>query len=374
MHSCLDVNRSGVVRSFFADAASNLGTGLIVIPGWMAITCATAGRTSQVSASTLVAGLGANAARARNIGSGTGLSVEMARTNLALNSDTWTGTGWSAGSMTRTASQADPAGGSVASKWTSAGGDFTNFQTGTTARTYSAWVKGSTGTPPYAHFQKANSILTWVDITTTTWARAVIVYASDQATGQIVCRTDNVPTGSGPTGASTFLTYGAQAEASVAYPSSYFPTAGATGARAADVLSVAAPANVAPGGFFELDMLVAPNYADTEQSADHNLVYFDTNNRIFIQQSTKKVVLRIGGADVLSSALTWSREAPIRIHALHRPGGRKLDVAGATSGNGSSGLQSAAAAISLPGTSYLMGSNTGAEECADLRHLMIFNP
>ncbi len=158
------------------------------------------------------------------------------------------------------------------------------------------------------------------------------------------------------------------------YPTSAFPAAAANASRAADVLSVASPSNIAPGGFFDIDLTVAPNYTNAEQAVDHNLIYFDANNRVYVQQSSSKIVLRIGGADVLSSALTWSRETAIRVRAKHTARGRQLVITGATTGNGDTGTQSPSSAISLPATAYLLGISTGAEESSDLRDLFIYRP
>lgn len=158
------------------------------------------------------------------------------------------------------------------------------------------------------------------------------------------------------------------------YPTSAIPTTGAAASRAADVLSLSSPSIIAPGGYFDMLKVFAPHYATAEQGSDHNLLYFDANNRLFLRQADSKLVLRLGGANnTVSSALTWSRETPLCIRARHTPREQVLEVLGATAGNGVASA-AAAAAISLPATAYLCGSNTGAEECSSLYAVQFQRP
>jgi hypothetical protein len=143
--------------------------------------------------------------------------------------------------------------------------------------------------------------------------------------------------------------------------------------RTAETLSITAPSLVAPGGFFDVDFTWAPNYATAEFVADHNLIFFDAANRIFLRQADKKIVMRIGGVDIASSALTWSRNQPIRVEAHHKTTGRRLYITGASSGNGET-TAGAVAAIGLPLAIYVLCDAAGAVECADLQRLLWFNP
>lgn len=218
---------------------------------------------------------------------------------------------------------------------------------------------GTNSTPQFADSAGASQQSTFTP--GATWQRFDYTYTAQG--GSVI----NVAVGRGNTvPAGSCWVWGAQAEQDAKYPSSYLPTTTATKTRDADVLSIPSPSLVAPGGRFDFDLVFAPNYSSSEQGADHNLLYFGANDRVFLQQSTRKVVLRIGGADVLSNALTWSREQTIRVRARHASSGRYLEISGAASGNGSTNA-GAASALTLPGTAYLLGSNTGAEECADLR-------
>lgn len=377
----IGVRRRGTISlQFMAAGTANASTGLLTLPSWMTITCATTGRTVQTSASTLVTGLGANAARARNVGSGWGLSVEMARTNLityANDATQWLTNG--GGTLTNVNSLTDPAGGSLASLggWSSGASDAVYFPPAVPnqlainqAGISSIWAFPVTGTQ-FDIFDVNSGAFTKTISTTSGWGRQEVICPSVHG-GATRFATGNKL--GGGAGISSQRLYGVQVEGSVSYPSSLIISAGAATARAADVLSVTAPSQLAPGGFFDIDMTVALNYTQAEQAADHNLVYFDANNRVYVKQSNHTIVLRIGGVDLASSALTWAREAGIRIRARHAASGRRLIVSGATTGNGDSGTQSASAAITLPGTAYLMGSDTGAEECADLRSILALRP
>ncbi len=358
------------IHAFHAANLANLTTGLITLPAWMAITCATTNRSTQTGAATIVTGLGANAARARNAGGGTGLSVERAATNLAVQSNAIDSLPWaSIGGVVINANAAvSPDGASNADEidisvgtgryQTPAGND------GSVTVRASIWGKQSAGANTHILEGSQDASGPVPMVLTTAWQRFETTLAASATNGHFIINSSGSKKG-----------YYAHAQTETGkYPTSVFPTTTASRARAADVLSVAAPKNVAPGGFFNLDMTVAPNYTQAEQAADHNLVYFDANNRVYIEQSTHKVILRIGGSNILSSALTWARETPIRIRAQHTRHGRRLVITGASSGNGDSGLQSASAAMTLPATSYLMGGSSGAEECADLQTLLVYRP
>lgn len=363
----------------FGFATAPISSGVFVLPAWLAIACATAGRTSQTSAISLRTGFSANAARARSVdGVNWGLSVESARTNLVKASNDITAAFWNFGGNTGvtriTAAHLDPAGGSQASTATYDGsGAAGSYKYGgvaldvgavpnSTNYTQSMWaalVSGGAGirsTMNLAGFSSATlaALFQRFSLTETT---------SADASGQQLQFTTYAP--AGVNAPFVWAVYGHQIEASL-YPSSIIPTGGATGTRAADVLSIPSPPVVAPGGFFDLTLTVAPNYATAEQAVDHTLLHFGVNDLVFLRASDHKVVLRIGGADVASSALTWSRDQGLTIRARHGRDGRTLTVAGATTGNGTA-TAGAVAAITLPGTAYLLGDSSGAQECADLR-------
>lgn len=360
-------SRSRVLRAFdFATAARSAGA--FTLPPWLAIACATTGRTVQESASTVRTGLGANVARARSVdGSSWGLSVEAARTNLvgtiaaADGTVTWTATG-----------QADPAGGTSGARLQYSGAGslggarvFESLGTSGNGTRYSVstWWRVLSGFNKLSLDENLGGAAPASTTIGAAWQRNDAGGTGDGATGLIlVVYGDTVSNAAVDAGF-----FGTRVEAG-AYPSSVH-----AGVRAADVLSIPTPALVAPGGFFDLRLTFAPNYAHGEHLNDHDLFYLGANDRVFLRASDHKLVLRIGGANVESSALTWSREQALTIRAAHlpatrSPAGRTLTVTGANSGNGST-TGAVAAAVTLPGTAYLLGSNTGPQECSDLRRV-----
>jgi hypothetical protein len=237
----------------------------------------------------------------------------------------------------------------------------------------SEWAKGvsrTNGALPYAWvtWEDDATLGAQVGVTSTSWAR-YSAYVATTAEQYVDMKWNDA---SLVQQHGTTHSYAAQLELGVKYPSSYFPIAnGAENqTRTADVLVCSSPSLLAPSGFFtRIDLTFAPNFASTEYVADHNLVFFDTNNRIFLRQTDNKVVLRLGGADIVSNAAAWSREAALRVVAVHTKAGRRLLIAvnGATVSD--SGIQSAAAAVSLPGSVGILGTGSATAECSDLRRL-----
>jgi hypothetical protein len=353
------------------------GAGGFNLPRGMAITCPTTGRTSQTSASTLRTGFGANAARARSVnGAVWGLSVESARTNVVaapsdFSSGSWTKTTGVVGTAATT-DLLDPAGANGATRLAydgsgTAGNTRIVQSTGVTpgnsvAYCMSWWGRMLTGTRTIDGYLNLPSTIVHTTFTST-WQR---FDGTDNGNGTFALQFNL--TDATLNSAFNGYCYACQEELGK-YPSSAF-----TGARAADVLSLSSPSTIAPGGYFDVSKVFAPHYATAEQSVDHNLVYFNDNNRLFLRQSDSKLVLRLAGANnTVSSALTWSRETALRIRARHTPREQVLEVLGATTGNGVASA-AAAAAISLPATAYLLGSSTGAEESSSLYAVQFQRP
>ncbi len=356
----------GVIATFSAVSGPN-GSGLLTLPPFLTLTCATTGRTAQTSASTVRTGFGANAARARSVdGSTWGLSLASAATNVEANSNALLAAG---GSAVRTVNGATSPDGTVnaliaalASGGTSTVFDNTSYPTGVV--NVSAWAKYVSGTAIFAfrapNVAGSSNQDSSNQVPTGTWTR--IDWAPTVATGgssNYLIRNDN-------SHALTMNLYGMQVTAG-AYPKPIIPTSAGTASNAADVLSSAASA-VAPGGYFDTLMTLAPNYAQNEFAADHDLFFLDSNNRTFLRQSDKKIVQRIGGVDLVSAALTFARDTALTVRTSHRLAGRTLTV------NGTATTTTAAAAISLPGTAYWLGNASGPQECADLRSLAVYRP
>jgi hypothetical protein len=151
------------------------------------------------------------------------------------------------------------------------------------------------------------------------------------------------------------------------------PTNGSEDIRAADTLSTTTA--IAPSGRLNMTEVVAPNFASGEQGVDSPILWWSSTNQIYLQQSTGKVVVDVGGSPVLTSAaLTWSREQAITVAVHLTPSGAlSLTVSGATTGNGTVNT-TGVGTFSTGATSYLLGTSSGAQECADLRSVSFAAP
>jgi hypothetical protein len=151
-------------------------------------------------------------------------------------------------------------------------------------------------------------------------------------------------------------------------------TTGAPATRDAERLSVAAASDVAPGGWFHVVLVFAPNYASGEQGADHDLLFFDAQNRLFVRASDSAIVLQAEGTDMLEMpGLTWERNQELTVEVISTEAGRTLRVAGADGGEASAN-DTAAGAVPVEGPLHLLGDATGSQECADLRAITFHRP
>lgn len=370
---------AAVIASADFTAAASAGGVFTSPPSWLSISCATTGRTVQTSASTVVSGIGANAWRARNVGSGQGLSVESSRTNNSLGTDGLAERVAFDGSSTFV-SGPGPDGSSntgMAITWTGGAGqgystvyDATNITTSSTV-CWSWWQKSPSST---AIDIVDMADVQWVQIgvpVSSTWTRATKIVSSaplEQWMGWGHSSSSPTPSGSANI-------WGLQSEFACNYPSSYVPnhSTSTTITRAADVLSTTAA--IAPSGRLNMSTTIAPNFAKTEQGVDAPILWWDANDQVFLRKSDAKIVVAVGGSVVLTSAaLTWSREQGLTAACHLAPGGvLSLTVSGATSGNGTTTASGVAAFTTSP-TAYLLGSSSGAAECIDLRQIAFYVP
>jgi hypothetical protein len=350
-------------------------TGQYTLPSWLTFESPTTGKTSQTSESTLRTGFGANAPRARrpNASAPWGLSVESTRTNNALNSVSWSGVGWFPGTMMVAANQADPAGGMAATHFTGDPGTLGDYQSAL-GGVVSTWAIGAAGNSPYACFRHCD----WVEVVNPAWTRYAVNCAGSVMTDlNLERRTAPAVSCPAPSaGPTTTGVYGLQVEGG-SYASSYIPTTNAPATRAVERLYVNDPPTYFPGGRFHVTMVVAPFYGSGQlpQSANHDLLFFDSLNRVYIERmaANTRVCMAVAGSALCTSAVSWQPDREITINAVSSATGTELDVTiegqvplELTGGMGP--------AVALGPTVHLLGNTLGAQECADLRRVTIYDP
>jgi hypothetical protein len=355
---------------------------------WLQITCPTDQRTSQTSANSLQTGYGPNAARPRNVGLGWGLSVESARRNEIVTSDSWSGMGWSmpGGAMMSSPSHPDPAGGMLAIRFDSAGNQTSSVASGVTTGYASSWLKGNGIMGPFAYFVVGDAVMNWSVATVddgTKWKR----YEVGEAAGYYRLETRGDADGDPPAipAATSIFAYGAQYESladgkTVHYPSSYIPTMGAVRTREADILFSNSATTLLPNGYWNVEIHIAPNYATSEQTdTQHDVIFLDGNNHLYLyfELGMGRLVLKTGSYSLSGppvGTMTWSREAELVIRVKTSPAGRELSLTGASSGNFQViDMLDKPTPANLPAL-YILGNANGAQECADLRYLGFFPP
>jgi hypothetical protein len=321
----------------------------------------------------LASGFGPNAARTRNVVGVWGLNIESERTNVVVASRGWgagPGSGaWGHGDMQRTDSVPDPTGASAGTRFASSGSqasDYFYFAPAVSSPVaFSTWARGEAGAGVFGYvFFLADPYPAGLEVVTTaTWKRLSITASAGY---RFEIETRGVAGAQPITTPTSTDVYAAQAEPNAKYPSSYIPTTDAAVTRAAEKLTATDPC-LTPDGWLDAEITLAPNYASGEQMAQHDLLYFDDQNRLYID-TNNTVVLALNAVPALvSDTLTWSREQELTVRVKTSASGEELTVLGASSGASSKTAPTAPKLAAGPVT--ILGGAQGAQECADLRHL-----
>lgn len=381
---------TGVIREWTAGVPGVGTPPVYTFPdGWLEISCPTADRTSQVSASTLYRGYGANAARPRNVVGKWGLSVESTRKNKILNSDSWSaiGMGWNqpGGVMNAVQGKSDPAGGTVATQFDSSGGQTSYTVNGLTKGYASAWLKGAVGVSPYSYFAigPAGTGWSYVTVNTTTWKRYDVANAEGYFRLETTADSDGDPLAI--MGNTSTVAFGAQYESLVPdafahYPSSYIPNTAMARTREADKLFSNFYGEIfAAGGYLNMVLKFAPNYATGEEAGDHDIFFIDAANRIYFDSSKAQFVLKTNNTPLaapVAGMVSWKREQELTITVKTSAAGREFSLSGADGGNFSKVADPGATDAPVPTNKpiYILSKDTGATECADLRYIGFFKP
>jgi hypothetical protein len=117
---------------------------------------------------------------------------------------------------------------------------------------------------------------------------------------------------------------------------------------------------------------LAPGYAAGEQAADHDLLFIDPRNRVFLR-ADGAVVLPLSGsrgeATLETESLAWAREQPITVVVTSTAAGPSLHVVvdGGQDVSAADPEDVGALALPDPPRVHILGDRSSSQECADLR-------
>ncbi len=249
-----------------------------------------------------------------------GIALEEARTNLVTYARNYAQAAWvKAGTVTRTTGQSDPFGGSGATRVQVASGTNVLADTGSgslTDVTVSAWVKGAA--PNANIFRTVGAVVTATTAGSVgAWGRAALsaTGAASATSLEVVDGRDWSSVGGLVAGARDVMLDACQREAGL-YPSSYVPTTGSTATRAASFFRVlsATWASRLLAGRVGLELWLRPMGARTEYTGTRYLWWIDANNNVAFDAATGVLTVTVAGASNTTSAITWSRNADVRVY------------------------------------------------------------
>jgi hypothetical protein len=361
------------------EAGAPEADGTYLLPSWLVLESPSADKSVQVGPHELKTGFGPDAARARNVGGGWGLTLERERTNRILHSRV-ASPSWTLTSATTLLQIAGPDGEESATRVdeqnpSAIGAAFSAIEPGPEGvdATLSLWLSG---VPDDRQAFIGASMLV---------PRGLATQASEW-TRVSITGSEGVESTSNPR-AQLYPAYGDAANTGAAdfafvsfetgkYPSSPIVTAGAPVTRLAESLSI--PNNPAreliPGGRFHVKLVFTPHYAKGEQETDHDLFFVDDTHRVYLSAAPPAVVVAAGEPSTLSTgALTWRREEQVTVEVLSTAAALRLRVT-TEAGTADVSTEAPVSAFEIPGEVHVLGNATGSQEGADLRSITFFEP
>ncbi len=354
--------------------------GLLDLGSWLTYTCATAETSARTGAATVTTGFAADAPRGYSEDGATwGLLVEPAATNRQGEQDI---TAWDAVGPPIFTAVTAPNGeldgwkaedfSAVAFEYTR---DLDELGICPGAVTLSVWIADITSVRADVYTSESGGVGTMAGIAqagpTSSWTYYTDSYSGSAPTTS--CETVFVPaggTGVSDTGAASI--WGVQVE-DRQYPTSFIGADNATFVRAAGTLT-APSSSTTEGGYFDVEIEFAPQFASDETGADYVLLYIDANDFLYFSSSSRSIVLILDSTVVVvSSALTFARGDVLTIRAQHRPDRAAVTVTGASVGD-SETVVAAVLPLTMPGTLTLCGGASGATEGVILYGVTFYHP
>lgn len=310
--------------------------GTIALPAWLRYRCETAETSAQASASTVRTGFAAHAPRAFSLDGVTwGLLVEPARTNIVGNQalSTWSdfftpviASATTPAVTTENVSVADDNAGGTERKFLDTGA------LSAATMTLSAWMRRVTVTG------SSQLRLLLSELSGLSGGQLSISVAADDpdwvrrgASGPVAALATSfvsaIPAIGTNADTGTGWFWGMQLEAR-SYPTSFIGADNATFTRAAGELEADVAAFVS-NGRIRGRIAFASLYADDETDADHNLVYFNDDNRLYFRKSDGAIVW-IAGGEELSVIEAIARHDLLVVEFVSSQAHRSLTVNGET--------------------------------------------
>lgn len=351
--------RPRVIRRW--KAGSPKGDGTYDLAPWLAYQCATAGTTAQIGTRNVKAGFAADAVRAfSRDGVSWGWLVEGPTTNLQPTDDL---SAWDTAGSPTINQVALPTGGlgfnEVEDNDASANYVYDNNALGVTPAQHvlSAWtwlVSTTSGTAQVKVRETGNTDFAKIEWSSPDAGWTFRSASWDGATSVGDAEAHVLLGNAGATG--TVRAALIQVESGLS-PSSYI-----LGSRAAGIVSLPDPGLLFPGGYYDVEMVLAPTFASTEHSG-FTLVFWDSalgaNDAITVSASNQLTMTHNGSLRIAAPGLSWSRDQELYIRAAVRPSGSYLKLAGFTAGNGEASAPGTTGVVPLPATAYLLGNASG---------------